>query len=467
MDFNDVLTQRLVAGSHIGVDATVAQLAQHRMTLAVSAGPDKGQRAEVESASLVIGTAANSDLRLTDDTISRHHCEISVRGGRYVIRDLQSTNGTRVEGIEILEAVLEPGARIKLGETELVFDSSHRWLAVGESSSDRFGELFGKSTAMHAVFGVLERVSASRLTCLLIGDTGTGKELAARSIHALGLSSQGPFVVLDCGAVNENLIESDLFGHERGAFTGAMRERAGCFEQANGGTVFLDEIGELPLALQPKLLRVLERREVTRVGSSEPRDVSVRIVAATHRDLWAMVEAGTFREDLFFRLAEVAVRIPSLRERPDDIPFLAAMILESDSRPGAAVARSFSEDATDWLTRQKWPGNVRELRNVVRRAAALSADPIIGRQLLVEMEAMRPRSEAALGDDESESVELASHLAIRDARQGWIEGLEKAYLEALQRRFADQYDAAAVHAGLHRKSLIRLMRQHGLDPGQD
>jgi transcriptional regulator with GAF, ATPase, and Fis domain len=252
----------------------------------------------------------------------------------------------------------------------------------------------------------------------------------------------------------EQLVESELFGHERGAFTGADRSRAGSFERAHRGTIFLDEIGELPLELQPKLLRVLERKEVTRIGAGEPIEVDVRVIAATHRDLAAMVERGTFREDLLYRLAEVVIRLPPLREHPEDIPVLAHRILESSDGPARAIA----PEALVYLQEQPWPGNVRELRNIVRRASALSNHPMLERDLLVRLAQVRTSSRPPPSPRPVEVAPVADHLPLREARRR----VEHEYLVRLLARFGSDLDTAARHAGLHRKSLARLLRQHGI-----
>jgi transcriptional regulator with GAF, ATPase, and Fis domain len=301
------------------------------------------------------------------------------------------------------------------------------------------------------VFALLERVANVSLTCLIVGETGTGKEVAARGIHAASSRADAPFVIFDCGTVTANLVEARLFGHERGAFTGADKSRPGSFEAANGGTIFLDEIGELPLEVQPKLLRVLERREVTRIGATYPAAVDVRVVAATHRDLSSMVEDGTFREDLLYRLAEVVVRLPPLREHRDDIPLLAQKMLEQSD--GAAT--SVAPDALAYLVGQNWPGNVRELRNTIRRAAALSQSTILERHLLASLDQVRPSS---LPASRPGATDLRDDLPLRDAKRL----AEREYLIRLMAKFQWELEGAAAHAGVHPKSLARLLRGHGL-----
>jgi len=427
------------------------------LRLTVVAGPDSGASCDVVAARVSVGTAGTNDLRLTDDTVSRHHCEILVRGDCYVVRDLGSTNGTYVDGVRVFDAPIDAGMEFFLGDTRIQFDPTQTWEPLGESQAEHFGELYGSSPEMRAVFALLEKVASVSLTSLIVGETGTGKEIAARATHQFSTRANGPFVILDCGAVNENLIEAELFGHERGAFTGADRSRSGAFERAHEGTIFLDEIGELPLELQPKLLRVLERKEVTRIGAGEPIEVDVRVIAATHRDLAAMVDAGTFREDLLYRLAEVVVRLPPLREHRDDIAFLAKHILTHLDGP----ARSLSPDAIAYLYEQPWPGNVRELRNVVRRAAALSPSTMLLRDSFERLEQVRGSSKPPPPAPLPRTVTLTDQLSLRELRRT----TEREYLSKLILHYAGDLDRAAQHAQIHRKSLERLIRQHRLGRG--
>jgi DNA-binding NtrC family response regulator len=306
------------------------------------------------------------------------------------------------------------------------------------------------------VFGLLERVVKTDLSVIIIGETGTGKELVARALHDHGSRAGKPFVVVDCGAVSENLIESELFGHERGAFTGADRARAGAFELAHTGTIFLDEIGELPTELQPKLLRALERREVKRLGAPRPIEVDVRVLAATNRDLRAEVARGTFREDLYYRLAEVAVALPPLRDRREDIPVIAERFLaETAARAGAGAGR-ITPAALQALQQRDWPGNVRELRNVLRRAAVLARADVIEPEDLPEATATAPPQ------GPTTDVTGLEGLPIKEARERWNEPLEREYLIRLIKRTGGDLESASTLAGLHRKSLERLLRQHGL-----
>ncbi|MBM4361758.1 MAG: sigma 54-dependent Fis family transcriptional regulator [Deltaproteobacteria bacterium] len=435
------------------LESVPEELSEDRFQLTVVSGPDRGAVLERVAGRVTVGTAATNDLCLRDPAASRQHLEFFARDGGYFVRDLGSRSGTWLGAVQVVEARVSPGATVRLGATELCFDATHAVVPVGASLEDHFGELHGASLVMRSVYSLLDRVAGSSLTALLVGETGTGKELAARALHAASRRAERPFVTLDCGAVNENLIESELFGHERGAFTGAERSRAGAFERAQGGTIFLDEIGELPLELQPKLLRVLERREVTRIGAGSPIEVDVRVIAATHRDLPAMAETGAFREDLLYRIAEVVVPMPPLREHPEDIPALAGRLLDQLEGPPRRLSRA----ALTYLAQQPWPGNVRELRNVLRRAAALSRDSLLDREDFTSAVAPRRTSHPPeLASGGAGAPEVAGSL--RELRRS----TERDYLARLQLLYGRDLDRAAAQAGLHRKSLERLLRQHGL-----
>jgi DNA-binding NtrC family response regulator len=319
---------------------------------------------------------------------------------------------------------------------------------------------------MREVFAMLGKVARTDLSCILVGETGTGKELAARAIHDHSSRAGRNFVVVDCGAVSKNLIESELFGHEKGAFTGADRQRVGAFETADGGTIFLDEIGELPIDLQPKLLRALERREIKRLGAGRHLEIDVRVIAATHRDLPEMIKKADFREDLYYRLAEVVVGLPPLRERRDDIAIIAQRIVDEHMQAGSPV-HAISEEAIHELGARLWPGNVRELRNVLRRAIAMCGSDTVQLKDLSLLGAERvssvpPPPASGIGGPNVPAPEVSDNLPIKEARERWVAPMERAYLERLVRRCQGDLDRAATEAGIHRKSLERLLRQHGL-----
>jgi two-component system response regulator GlrR len=388
----------------------------------------------------VIGADDRADIVLADPSLSRFHCEIEVERGRPVLHDLGSRNGTHVDGVPVLEAPLRDGALLLLGRTQLRFEIGTRNVDVVLSPNDRFGKLVGGSIPMRAAYASLEAAAATDITLLLHGESGTGKDLAAESLHLASARRDGPFVVIDCGAIPGNLLEVELFGHEAGAFTGAAAARAGAFEAANGGTLFLDEIGELALELQPKLLRVLDRREVQRVGSTKRTPIDVRIVAATNRNLKEEVNARRFRSDLYFRLAVLVVRMPPLRDRASDIPALVGAILDHIGDRTSPMARSLeSGELLPELLRHAWPGNVRELRNYVERCLAGQ---------LTELATDEP------------AIDITQSL--RAVRDRWVQHVERQYLERLLAAHGNNVSAAARVAEVDRVHLHRLLAKHGL-----
>jgi DNA-binding NtrC family response regulator len=330
-------------------------------------------------------------------------------------------------------------------------------LGVGRRTYDRFGTLAGTSVAMRSCFHLMERAATSDATVLLEGETGTGKSRAARAIHERSARADGPFRVVDCGAIPGNLLESELFGHEKGAFTGASQRRIGVFEEAEGGTVFLDEIGELPSELQPKLLRVLDDREIRRIGANTYAKVNVRIIAATHRDLRAEVNAARFRSDLFFRLAVLRIGLPALRERPEDIAAMVEPLLSQMGASSEHIARFSTPELLTRLQQCAWPGNVRELRNYLERC------------LLFEEEAPIPVDDEPMpGPPSSEGA--TAHCCVRqpyaEARQAALEQFERDYVAQLLERHAGQVTQAASAAQMDRVYLHRLIRRHGLKPAR-
>lgn len=359
--------------------------------LIVISGADKGREIGLDRDVVVVGNLESCDLVLHDDFVSRKHCEVRCKKDGHHLIDLQSRNGTFVGGVQVREAYLTPGVMLRIGQTDLLYQPQVDENTIPLSDDNHFGLLLGFSRSMRQLYTLLHSVAPSNITVLIEGETGTGKELVARSLHAQGKRAAQPFTVVDCGAVASNLIEADLFGHEKGAFTGAEQQRIGAFEAAHGGTVFLDEIGELPLALQPKLLRVLEQREIRRVGGEQTFPVDVRVVAATNRNLEEEVKAGRFREDLYYRLAVLKVKLPPLRERREDIPLIVEHLLSShtDGR-----IEGLLPDAMARLTSHEWPGNVRELKNVLEGAMSLAEGPFLKAQDFNLPDA-RPRSSVA------------------------------------------------------------------------
>ncbi len=420
--------------------------------LVVLTGELRGREIEVMNDSITLGKSRTCDVVLPDDSVSRVHAEIRRDGESYRIVDKSSTNGSFIDQARVTDAFLKPGDVLGIGKVQIRFLPRDARAELLPSESERFGEVIGKSLAMRKIFGVLERVASTDVTILLEGETGTGKDLIARAVHQTSNRHEGPFVVVDCGAVAPNLIESELFGHEKGAFTGAHQRRQGAFELADKGTVFLDEIGELPKDLQPKLLRVLETHRLRRVGGTEEVDADIRVIAATHRQLRVQVEAGEFREDLYFRLAVVAATIPPLRERREDIPLL----IEHFSRrlpPG--MWKPPDPEAMARLVGYDWPGNVRELRNVVERSAYLSPTGVI--DLITT--GRKPTGT-------NEQVEFDPTLTFREQKERAVELFEEAYLAWLMQRAEGNISRAAREADMDRKYLHKLLRRYGIDAKQ-
>lgn len=407
-----------------------------------------------------VGSAADNDLVLEDPEISRRHFTIRKGPAGYVLRDEGSTNGTSVNGATVRETALPPGAVIEAGSSRMVFSSRPRGPGAG-SAATRFGSVLGRSATMRRLFGLLERIASSDLTLLLQGETGTGKDLFSRSIHERSRRSAGPFVVLDCSRVSSEFLDSELFGHRRGSFTGALEDRAGAFLQADGGTLFIDEVGELPPALQPKLLRALEARTVKPLGSDREMRADVRVISASNRDLAAMVISGTFREDLYHRLQGVKILLPPLRSRREDVPLLLEHFLEAHRQWNPGL--SMGQGVIALLQAREWPGNVRELKAMVDRLVALSADGHI------TMEDVQAVDRLATGIGLEDGVldtppEEDPHPADTPGEPGsrTMEQIERlAVLEALRVTGGNQSEAAR-RLGISRSTLLRRMKSYDL-----
>ncbi|MCC7540814.1 MAG: sigma 54-dependent Fis family transcriptional regulator [Deltaproteobacteria bacterium] len=400
---------------------------------------------------LVIGSADQADVVLHDPDVSRLHAALDVEDDGVWIRDLGSQSGTYVDGIRVLAARVPDAATIRVGSSELGLFYNQNVTDVELWPHDEFGPLLGRSAVMRALFARLHRVAQLESTVLIQGETGTGKELVARAIHDASPRRDRPFIVVDCGALAESLLEAELFGHTKGAFTGAASARSGAIETAGGGTVFLDEIGEMPLGMQPKLLRAIESRVVRRVGESTYREVNVRFIAATHRDLPAMVNVGTFREDLYFRLAVVPITIPPLRTRKEDIALIAQRMLP----PGSpALSRELLVD----LNRQVWPGNVRQLRNFMERTVALGDREAMA--LHAATSSRPPADEAPIPSGEFPSI--SADKPFKEIRDRWLDHLEREYMSAMLAKHGRDTSAIAQAAGLDRSYVYRLIRKHEL-----
>ena len=421
----------------------------------VLTGSSKGT-SKIVGGRLTIGKAADNDLVLTDDTVSRHHCEIVRAPDGLHVRDLESTNGTKVDGTRIREAMVQSGSVLKVGEVDIQFKPTAARVEVLPSDKSSFGPAIGSSLAMRTIFGVLERIAPTDATVLLEGETGTGKDVLAKAVMQGSSRANKPFLVVDCGAVTYSLIESELFGHERGAFTGAVATRQGAFELADGGTVFLDEIGELPLDVQPKLLRVLETKEFRRVGGNRTLQSNVRVIAATKRDLQREVAGGKFREDLYFRLAVVPVTVPPLRARRDDISALVNHMLKTGSGGGELTVPPETMQA---LIAHDWPGNVRELRNVLERAAYMAQATGSGEISVVTLPTGSNTGDAAFHFEAEKSY--------RETRARYDAEFERRYVKWLLGRHQNNVSAAAREAKMDRKHLHDMAKKHGLRGDDD
>ena len=420
-----------------------------KVRVEVVSGPDAGMRADVAGQTLKIGTAEDNGLVLTDDSVSRSHCEVEPVAGGMRVRDVGSTNGVFAGGVRVYDAVLPFGSRLRLGDTELALTALAETVEREQTTRDRFGDLLGASPRMRELFADLERIAAADVTLLIEGETGTGKDIVAESVHRASARGAGPFVAFDCGAVSPTLIESELFGHERGAFTGATQAHAGVFEQADGGTLFLDEIGELPKELQPKLLRALDKRHIKRVGGTNVVAFDVRVIAATNRQLRAEIARGQFREDLYFRLAAAHVTVPALRERMEDLPLLVEHFLSLERGALSASARDLPSEVWDLFRAHRWPGNVRELRNAVQRF------------LVTPDRALRDLA----GGDQPSSGGAVLHgtelLPLRVARREANDAFEREYLALALKIAGGNVTRAATIADVSRQNMQKLLKKHG------
>jgi DNA-binding NtrC family response regulator len=415
----------------------------------VVAGDDRGARVRSHEGALTVGTADGCGLKLSDRSVSRFHLELTATASGVRARDLESTNGTRLGDVIVREIVLTRPTELKVGRTTLRVDTAQR-----ESSpitpAIAFGGLVGTSAAMRAVFTKLEKVAPTSSSVLVLGESGTGKELAARAIHDASPRRGGPFEVVDCGGLPPTLIEAELFGQVRGAFTGATSDRQGAFERAHGGTLFLDELGELPVEVQPKLLRALGEGTVRPVGAKSSVAVDVRVVAATHRDLRQRINQGQFRSDLYYRLAVVELRLPPLRERLEDLPLLLTTLTEKLVRDrGLRSAVDFDETFVAALAKHDFPGNVRELRNLVEQWLIFAEPPTLG--------SLRSSEEPASVGSFAQYLELP----LRQAKTAAVEALERAYVERLLATTGGNVAEAARISGVDRGTLFRMFRRHG------
>jgi len=415
-----------------------------RLLLRVDEGADAGvvYRSSGE-ATISVGSSPDNQLVLRDRAVSRYHLELRLGPHGIVVQDLGSRNGTYVGGVRIERAAVPPKTRLALGRSTLVIEDADQVTAGDASAVPRVPGLVFASDGMADVARLIDKLAPVASSVLIQGETGVGKEVVAQSLHDHSPRADKPFVVVDCGSMPATLVASQLFGHEKGAFTGADQRRAGAFEQADGGTVLLDEIGELPLEIQPALLGVLERRRFQRVGGAKEIEVDVRVLAATNRDLRAEVNSGSFRADLYYRLAVARIEIPALRERSDDVEPLVRHFVERIT--GVPGDMPFSADALARLRDHRWSGNVRELRNVVEGALVMGQLELDG----------APVGQLGAGAP----TEIIQY---RKAREQAIRVFEYSYLKNLIDQCDGNASEAARRAKMDRPYLLTLLRRHGL-----
>lgn len=436
--------------------------------LLVIEGPDTGKSYVIDGSlpsRVLVGQSPVCEVRLTDRQVSRRHAALDLVGRRLRLTDLQSTNGTFADGIAVNDGFLAGGEIVRLGATALRVEKMTAEHHTQIPNRVRFGRTVGTSLRMRRLYPLCERLAQSNVPLIIEGETGTGKEVLAESIHEEGPRASGPFVVFDCTAVAPSLVESELFGHEKGSFTGASSTHKGVFEQAQGGTLLIDEIGDLSPSLQPKLLRVLQRAEVKRVGGDRSIPVDVRVLAATRRDLDREVQNGQFRDDLFFRLAVARIELPPLREREGDITVLARHFWQSLGGAG-----DIPHDLLTRLESSPWPGNVRELHNAVARQIALgslaSLDttgllrevqplPVSGSSSQTGAPSIPPPPAAPSFGDPNDSFEQiaqeALDLPFTQARDRVLEEFERRYIRAVLEKHGGSVVRAAAASGIARR----------------
>ncbi len=423
------------------------------LRVAVVSGPDAGTTRDAPHEKLTVGTADGNDLVLSDPTVSRFHVELTRGTDGVHVRDLGSTNRVVVGAVRLDQGVVAPGTVLQLGSTEIRVDDGAS-VTLDAVQTDNLAGVRGRSASMRRLMARLQKAAGNTTSVLLMGESGTGKERIAHAIHQLSPRANGPFVTVDCASLSPTLVSSELFGHERGAFTGAQQRHKGAFERADHGTLFLDEIGELPQELQPALLGALERRRIRRLGSETEVAFDTRVICATHRDLRAEVNSGRFRLDLFYRIAVVVLEIPALRERADDIPLLVEHFLREAGHAGP-ISALIPPASLQALTTHPWPGNVRELRNVIEAAVAMGEAP------LLDATATPARPEAPHGDAATSPAGILG-LPYKDARAQVLAEFERGYLRHIVDRAGGNVSRAARDAQIDRTHLIELLRKHGI-----
>lgn len=442
------------------LDSGEQRLELQKYRLSVLDGANEGATTTFEERKAELGSSPDNDLVLDDAAVSRFHAVIEVDERGYLLKDAGSKNGTFIGGLGIREVYLEDGTIFKLGKTRVQFNVTGEEVEVHFSNKTRFGSMLGQSLAMREIFSLLERVAPTDATVLVEGESGTGKELVAEALHSHSARKDKPFIVVDCSAIPRDLIESELFGHIKGAFTGATGNRKGAFEAAQGGTLFLDELGELDLDLQPKLLRALEKREIKPVGSNDTIKTDVRVIAATNRNLIHEVREGNFREDLYYRFAVIKIDLPPLRDRPEDLPVLVEHFLKSANEMAGRDDVDVSYKTMEKLKRHRWPGNVRELKNFVERAVLLTSGDEIETRFLQASEPTPEKPEAAQ-QSASAMADLAIEegLPFKDAKNRLVEEFEESYWTRLLEGTDGNISKAARIAGVHRKSVEYILKK--------
>ena len=432
--------------------------------LIVVDGPDRGREIIVDKPIIRIGTNEKNDLVLTDNTVSRFHCEIRRVREEYMLIDRESTNGTYVGELKLREVFLYANVEVMIGSSLVRFEPLVEEIPVFPIARNTYGALIGAASRMREIYGIIDKVAPSELSVVIEGETGTGKELVSRAIHERSRRARGPFVVFDCSAFPENLLESELFGHEKGAFSGAIRTHRGVFERAESGTIFFDELGEMSVNLQPKFLRALESGEIRRVGGERTIKVDVRVVAATNRNLEQLIEEHKFRQDLFYRLAKMRFALPPLRDRPDDIGLLIDHFLKQlrkrSERDAPTRVRAFAPEVIEAVQSYDWPGNVRELRNVVERAATFCEGETVGLEdlpgeLLTRI-GRRPMPVL-------EGPTVGTNAGLKEAKERMVARFERDYLISLLDRHNMNISRVARDAGIDRRHVYRLMKKYEID----
>ena len=435
-------------------------------TLHVKHGDDLSESFRTTKDVIRIGAHPKCDLIINDETASRFHCEVHRTAKGYVLIDQESTNGTFIGSLRIREVFLHPGCAFRLGNTSIQFDPKIEGIILERNERSSYGSLIGASAEMRGLYSVIDKVAPSDLSVVVQGETGTGKELIAQAIHQRSRRAKNSIVVFDCSAVPEHLIESELFGHEKGAFSGAIRAHQGVFEQAEGGTLFLDELGELSLHLQPKLLRALESGMIRRVGGEKMIRVDVRVVSATNRDLQQMVGEGSFRQDLFYRLAKVQLALPTLRARGDDVALIAQHFLQrlNEKNVGRQFIQGIHPNALKHLKQWTWPGNVRELRNVIERAYTFADHALIlAEDLSTHIQSVQAHQVTEETGPSPLDLEIPENCSLKEAKERIISSFEKDYLSQLLERHRYNISAVSREAGIDRRHVYRLMKKYEIE----